>query len=145
MRGDPRDPGSFNKYSYTGGDPINLATRMARTTVIPTTRVQLRCRPEYHSVPNTATGGFAVSYSLTNATTAFLPGSANGPSITLNTNSLSSIGSGNPVAAAITLLHELGHVYDDLFGATSTLIQNDFENPDLSKANTALVTEACFK
>jgi len=47
---------------------------------------------------------------------------------------------------AITLLHELGHAYD-LFGANQTrsLIQNDQDRPDISRANSKLVYERCFK
>ena len=45
---------------------------------------------------------------------------------------------------AITLLHELGHVYGYLFGASSTLIANDGGSPATSVANTQLVQEHCF-
>lgn len=80
-----------------------------------------------------------IGYNLVNATT-----DPTGTVITLNTNALSSIGSGNFIAAAVTLLHELGHVYSDLFGAGSTAIQNDAGNNALSQANTALVQQVCF-
>ena len=52
--------------------------------------------------------------------------------------------SGNTQSQAITLLHELGHAYDDMYGPASTLILSDAGNPAQSMANTALVTQKCF-
>ncbi len=49
------------------------------------------------------------------------------------------------MAGAVTLLHELGHVYHFLFGDTSTSIVNDIDNSNQSKANSALIMETCFK
>jgi hypothetical protein len=92
-----------------------------------------------------------LQYEIVNATTTN-PLDANGyPTITINTNSLSSfgyttgLGTFNIQDAAVTLLHELGHVYDALWGQNSTTIQNDsgFGNP-LSPVNTANVRQACF-
>ena len=52
--------------------------------------------------------------------------------------------SGSTQDQAITLLHELGHVYSDLFGPGSTQIIDDGGNLSASQANTALVKSDCF-
>jgi RHS repeat-associated protein len=45
---------------------------------------------------------------------------------------------------AVTVLHELGHLFDYLFGAASTSIKGDERDPQLSQANSALVRKKCF-
>jgi hypothetical protein len=52
---------------------------------------------------------------------------------------------GNTLSQAVTLLHELGHAYDDMYGPGSTLIQSDSTSTAQSMANTALVQQKCFK
>jgi RHS repeat-associated protein len=47
--------------------------------------------------------------------------------------------------AAITLLHEFGHVLARLFGADATKIVGDAKNTSQSLANSKLVYESCFK
>ncbi len=44
----------------------------------------------------------------------------------------------------MTVLHELGHLYEHLFGAASTSIKNDEKDLGLSQANSALVRKKCF-
>jgi RHS repeat-associated protein len=51
---------------------------------------------------------------------------------------------GNTQSQAVTLLHELGHAYDDMYGPTSTLIESDAGSTAQSMANTALVQKNCF-
>jgi hypothetical protein len=45
---------------------------------------------------------------------------------------------------AVTLLHELGHVYADLFGPESSRIQDDATSLATSIANSSLVRTTCF-
>jgi hypothetical protein len=45
---------------------------------------------------------------------------------------------------ATTLLHELGHAFDFLFGPNSTKIVDDGNSTQTSKDNTALVKQQCF-
>jgi len=91
------------------------------------------------------------SYKINNATTTpVLPVSANGtfPSatITINTSSLAphNFSTTSLVADAVTLLHELGHVYEFLFGADSTAILDDQTSAATSGDNTTLVKSTCF-
>jgi len=51
---------------------------------------------------------------------------------------------GSLLGDAVTILHELGHVYQYLFGQNSTAIKDDQGNADLTKANSALVKSKCF-
>ena len=44
---------------------------------------------------------------------------------------------------AVTILHELGHVYEGLYGLGSTMLVNDIDNPAASAYNTALVQANC--
>ena len=53
--------------------------------------------------------------------------------------------SGSTQDQAITLLHELGHVYSYLFGPESTKITDDYGKLTASQNNTALVKSDCFK
>jgi hypothetical protein len=52
--------------------------------------------------------------------------------------------SGSTTDQAVTLLHELGHIYSDLFGPQSTAIQNDGTSAQASQANTNLLKTTCF-
>ena len=56
---------------------------------------------------------------------------------------------GTPVDQAITVLHELGHAFDDLWGvAASKIVPDGNDVPDhikVSEANTALIKKDCFK
>jgi RHS repeat-associated protein len=89
----------------------------------------------------------------TNATTMGTGGSNNayggsfsGAEVTFNINPAAPFNStANTQANAITVLHELGHVYMDVFGANSTKIQNDMDSPQTSVNNTSLVKKDCFK
>ena len=66
-------------------------------------------------------------------------------SVTITINDLAgSFVTGTTQDQAITLIHELGHAFSDLFGPSSTKITSDANNPTASQANTALVTQACF-
>jgi hypothetical protein len=51
---------------------------------------------------------------------------------------------GSTQSQAVTLLHELGHAYDDMYGPASTLIVSDAGSTAQSMANTALVQKNCF-
>lgn len=51
---------------------------------------------------------------------------------------------GNTQSQAVTLLHELGHAYDFMYGPDSTLIGPDAGSTAQSIANTALVQQKCF-
>jgi hypothetical protein len=53
--------------------------------------------------------------------------------------------SGTTNNQATTLLHELGHVYSDLYGPQSTAIVSDAGNLALSQQNTKTVEDNCFK
>jgi RHS repeat-associated protein len=70
--------------------------------------------------------------------TRVFQGTWNAATITINTNPLASFD-------AVTILHELGHVYTDLFGASSTSILDDNSSPGQSKANSDLIRSTCFK
>jgi len=94
----------------------------------------------------------ATSYSINNATTSpVLPynsatGTFSSATITINTSSIApyNFAGTSPVDRAVTLLHELGHVFEYLFGAASTEIQDDQASGAVSAANTALVKSKCF-
>jgi hypothetical protein len=64
--------------------------------------------------------------------------------ITFNTNPSAPFNYQSLIVDAVTILHELGHVYEYLFGQSSTAILDDQDNVALSKANTALVQSKCF-
>jgi hypothetical protein len=66
------------------------------------------------------------------------------------TNGASFVTPNNVYNWAITILHELGHAYWDLYGPGTSLIQSDnvatntnAQNLQLSQANTALVQQDC--
>lgn len=64
--------------------------------------------------------------------------------ITLNnTTGGTAFVSGNQNDWAITLLHELGHVYTDLYGAGTSQIVPDGESGQQSIDNTKLVEQDC--
>jgi len=93
-----------------------------------------------------STGG--VTYQIVNAQVDANNGS---PVITINTNSLGSMSFLNPGSkytatdAAVTLLHELGHVFSAVYGPGSTDIQDDNGfNTGLSPINSDMVKQACF-
>jgi hypothetical protein len=44
---------------------------------------------------------------------------------------------------AVLLLHELGHIFSDLWGSGSTLIRKDSQRPEQSFENTRLVRTSC--
>jgi RHS repeat-associated protein len=71
-------------------------------------------------------------------------GSFSGAAVTINMYPSAPFNTGSAQDDAITVLHELGHVYMDVFGAGSTKIQNDIGNTAASKANTQLVKNDCF-
>jgi hypothetical protein len=52
--------------------------------------------------------------------------------------------SGSPEDQAVTLLHELGHAFADLYGPGSTSIQDDATSLATSIANSNLVRTTCF-
>lgn len=62
---------------------------------------------------------------------------------------ISTAGLSNADYVARTLIHELGHAFEILFGTSSTLIKNDRKrlDPDgkISAANDQLVDEKCFR
>jgi hypothetical protein len=60
-----------------------------------------------------------------------------------NSSGGSAFVSGNVNDWAITLLHELGHVYWDLYGPGTSSILPDHGNPAQSLANTALIGKDC--
>ena len=52
---------------------------------------------------------------------------------------------GSIIANAETILHELGHIYEYLYGPSSTMIDDDSgDNVALSRQNTMLVSAVCF-
>jgi hypothetical protein len=64
--------------------------------------------------------------------------------ITLNNTSAgASFVSGSTYDQAITLLHELGHAYWDLYGAGTSRILPDGSDPRLSQANTNRIDRVC--
>lgn len=67
-------------------------------------------------------------------------------SVTINLNNTSagaSFVSGNVNDWAITILHELGHAFYDLYGSAASKITPDGDSTAKSEANTALVKEKC--
>ena len=70
----------------------------------------------------------------------------NGAIITINLDPSTPFNSNASAAdRAVTLLHELGHVYTYIWGASASKIVDDSQSSDLSKQNTALVKQNCFK
>jgi len=67
--------------------------------------------------------------------------------ITLNTSSMAPYNFNNesPIDRAVTLLHELGHVYEYLFGPSTTLVSDDQYSAATSVSNTQLIKDTCFK
>jgi hypothetical protein len=69
--------------------------------------------------------------------------------IVLNDIPGTTFGAGNVEAQAITLLHELGHAFYDIFGPTSTLIRPDGNSvpngAGISAQNTTNILNLCFK
>jgi hypothetical protein len=65
-----------------------------------------------------------------------------GVQITVN-NIAGSFVTGNPNDWAVTVLHELGHAYWDLYGSGTSKIQPDSASVSVSQANTALVQKKC--
>jgi RHS repeat-associated protein len=51
---------------------------------------------------------------------------------------------GNDVGQAVTIIHELGHVANDLYGAGASALLGDQDNPALSAINSILVINGCF-
>ena len=97
------------------------------------------------SAPNTVT-----SATTTGIGTAFMP--VNGATMQVSTsvaiklNNLSSQAtfvSGTTYDQAVTVLHELGHAYWDLYGIGTSAITDDAENLAASEANTNLVVQKC--
>jgi len=90
------------------------------------------------------TGGTAVNAQ----TTPILPnlgGTFSGVIVDFNIDPYAPFNSSaSPVQNAITVLHELGHVYEFLFGQSSTLISDDMGNNATSASNTKLVQADCF-
>ena len=67
--------------------------------------------------------------------------------ITINTNASTPLNYGASIQDhAVTMLHELGHVYQFLFGqgSTSILYDNPETNPGVSQNNTALIARSCL-
>jgi RHS repeat-associated protein len=70
----------------------------------------------------------------------------NGAVITINLDPATPFNStANSTDRAVTVLHELGHVYGLIWGAGASSIVNDQGNSALSRDNTALVKRDCFK
>ena len=65
-----------------------------------------------------------------------------GVQITVN-NIAGSFVTGNPSNWTVTVLHELGHAYWDLYGPGTSAIQPDANSVSVSQANTALVQKTC--
>jgi RHS repeat-associated protein len=91
----------------------------------------------------------ATGYNIDNAVTSPVgynsaTGLFSSASITINTSQYAPFNSGGFISDAVTLLHELGHVYEYLFGQSSTAILDDDGNKAQSQANTALVQSTCF-
>lgn len=90
------------------------------------------------------------SYGVDNARTSpVLPYNGEtfaGATITFNTSQFAqfNFASTSLVDNAVTILHELGHVYEYLFGQSSTQIMDDSGSGTISAANTALVKSKCF-
>jgi hypothetical protein len=51
---------------------------------------------------------------------------------------------GNSYINAAVLLHEMGHVYNDILGSGGSQIGNDTRNSGKSQANTMLILQKCF-
>ena len=48
------------------------------------------------------------------------------------------------VFSAETIIHELGHVFEDLFGSNTTKIEDDSKSDGISQENTDRVMTSCF-
>jgi RHS repeat-associated protein len=65
--------------------------------------------------------------------------------VAFNVNPSAPFNSGSVNSDAVTILHELGHIYEDLYGLGSTLLIDDSNgNTAASQYNTALVSKNCF-
>jgi RHS repeat-associated protein len=64
--------------------------------------------------------------------------------VTLNT-AAGSFATGSTRSQAVTLLHELGHVFNRLYGPQSTRIVDDAGNLDRSRNNSKTIEDNCFK
>jgi RHS repeat-associated protein len=103
--------------------------------------------------PNTATNAQtqATSYSIQNGQVTNT-GTANNVVVVFNDNPAAPFNTGSVTASAITVLHELGHVYELLYGLGSTNLVNDsiaaqgsVANSNAASAfNTAMVQTNCF-
>ena len=65
--------------------------------------------------------------------------------ITFNVNPGTSFNHNDLRSNAITVLHELGHAVADIFGSQYTKIAKDSNSPSVSRDNTKLVEDTCFK
>jgi hypothetical protein len=64
--------------------------------------------------------------------------------VTINTTAGSFV-NGNTRDQAVTLLHELGHVFSDLYGPQTTKIVSDGGDLNASQKNTKTIEDNCFK
>jgi|HubBroStandDraft_6_1064221.scaffolds.fasta_scaffold95174_4 hypothetical protein len=118
----------------SGNDPQAYFTEEFLNPLIPNTSVNAVTQVTSYSMQNGALVNTGVA---NNAVVAFnyYPGTFNGAGVTAN---------------AITVLHELGHVYELLYGLGSTLLVNDSISVQGNQAaaasafNTQLVKTNCF-
>ena len=94
------------------------------------------------SPPGTTISATVTPVSLTNANGTF-----NSAIITLNSLAGSFV-TGTPTDQVVTLLHELGHAINDIFGPNTSRIADDGpsvkDGVQISMSNTALVRSKCF-
>jgi hypothetical protein len=91
------------------------------------------------------------SFSLQNGTVQST-GVVNNVVVTFNYSPVAPFNSGSVISNAVTVLHELGHVYEDLYGLGSTLLVNDSQDTqgsarqsaNASASNSKLVQTNCF-
>lgn len=67
-----------------------------------------------------------------------------GANIVLNNNAASLFSTGTDIRRAITLIHELGHVANMIFGPGSSTIADNDDDPALSRQNSQSVRNHCF-
>jgi RHS repeat-associated protein len=67
-----------------------------------------------------------------------------GANIVFNSNPASLFSTGTDRRGAITLIHELGHAANIIFGPGSSVIADDAGNPTLSRQNSQSIRNLCF-